>query len=180
MLTVPNEEKLYEAKLRRWFGIDREKKIHNNWQSYSKRAMTFDIEIVGDKRQMTDIAASMGIAGLRDYDLIINHRRKLFDLYDKLLKGVDGIRVVKGDFSTYWLCTVIVERRDDFAEMLFDKGVDTNLVQIRNDSYKVFGKRAELPVMDSLEDKYISLPLNMTVTEDDVSYISNLIREGGW
>ena len=178
MLTVPTEEKLREAKLRRWFGIDRERKLSTNWQSYLERKMTFDIEIVGDKRQMNDIAASMGIAGLKDYDYIIAYRSRLFNLYRQLLKDIDGIRLVDGHRSTYWLCTVLVERRDDFAEMLYEKGVDTNVVQIRNDSYKIFGSRADLPVMDTVEDKYISLPLNMTTSEEEVSYVCNLIRKG--
>ena len=70
-----------KAKLLRWFGIDREKKKANGWQAFKEREMTFDIEIPGHKRQMTDIAAAMGIGGLEDYDSIIEHRKNLFDIY---------------------------------------------------------------------------------------------------
>lgn len=180
MLVVHNEKEYRKAKLLRWFGIDREKKIANNWQAYQKRAMTFDIEMVGYKRQMTDIAAAMGIAGLAEYDHVIAHRKKIFDIYHRELQGMDGIRMVTSPFNTYWLATVIVERRDDFAKMLFEADVDTNVVQVRNDIFKIFGgKRADLPVMNELEHKYISLPLNMKTTEDDAVYITRKIR-GGW
>ena len=178
MLTVGSEDAKHYAKLSRWFGIDREKKIANNWSAYQKRAMTFDIEILGYKRQMTDIAAAMGIAGLKYYDKVIEHREKIFNLYKELLKGVDGIKVVDGDRNTYWLCTVLVEKRDEFAAKMFECDIDTNLVQIRNDVYKIFGGRVALPVMDEVEGKYISLPLTMETTEDNVRYITKCIKEG--
>lgn len=178
MLTVSNEKEYKKAKLMRWFGIDREKKIANNWQAYKKRAMTFDIEVLGYKRQMTDIAASMGIAGLKYYDFVIEHRKKIFNLYKKLLSGFDGIRIIDAPRNTYWIMTVLVENRDSFAEKMFEAGIDTNMVQIRNDAYKIFGGRVSLPVMDFVESRYISLPLTMETTEEDVHYISNTIKEG--
>lgn len=179
MLTCPTIESKQEAKLIRWFGIDREKKIANQWQAYKERKMTFDIEIPGCKRQMTDVAAAMGIAGLKVYDEMIAHRKALFDIYREKLKNIDGIKLIDGDVNTYWLCTVLVERRDDFAKMLFEADVDTNLVQVRNDIYKVFGgKRADLPIMNKVEDKYLSIPIGPHIRIADVHYICDRIKEG--
>lgn len=179
MLIVPTPSEAHQSKLMRWFGIDRQRKIENNWQAYTQRRMTFDIETIGYKRQMTDIAASMGLAGLLHYDRIINHRRKLFLLYKDLLRDVDGLRIIDGKHNTCWLCTLVVQRRDDFAQMLFDKGIDTNLVQVRNDIYAIFGGyRRELPVMDYVEDKYLSIPLGMHITHEDVEYICDCIKKG--
>ena len=180
MLVVNRDKHEKDAKLMRWFGIDRDKKIANNWQAYQKRAMTFDIELLGTKRHMTDIAASMGIVGLAHYDRVIAHRKKIFDVYKDEFRGLDGIKLVDGFENKYWLATVLVERRDDFAKMLFEADVDTNVVQVRNDIYSVFGgKREELPVMNELEEKYLSIPLNMRVTEDDAFYVARKIK-GGW
>lgn len=183
MLVVSNEDEYKTAKLMRWFGIDREKKIQSNWQAYKERQMTFQIDIHGYKRQMTDIAAGMGIAGLRHYEEIMGHLSNLFRLYKTLLLDCNGIRLVdslEGCKNTHWLCTVLVDRRDDFAKMLHENGVDSNMVQLRNDIFNVFGGRRndDVPVMDAVEGKYISLPLNMKVTEDDVQYICDLIKKG--
>lgn len=167
------------ARLLRWFGIDRNKKIKNNWQAYRERQMTFDIKLPGAKRHMTDIAAAMGIVGLKHYNHVIEYRKRLFDLYKSYLSKINGIKLIDGAVNTYWLLTVLVERRDDFARMLFEADIDTNVVQVRNDIYKIFGgKRAELPVMNKIEESYISLPLNMKVTEEDVHYICGKIKEG--
>lgn len=179
MLTTYNKNEYARAKKLRWFGIDRELKLANNWQAYQNRAMTFDIEEAGFKYHMNDVSASMGIVGLNYYDEIIAHRKKIFNIYKEQFKDLDGIRLVDGDVNTYWLATVIVERRDDFAKMLFEGHVDTNVVQVRNDIFDIFGgDRADLPVMNELEYKYLSIPLNMRVTEEDAYYISSLIKKG--
>lgn len=179
MLVTSNEKEYKTAKLLRWFGIDREKKIKANWQAYRERAMTFDIEVEGHKRHMNDIAAAMGIVGLKAYDNIISRRKRLFNLYRMFLNDTPGIKIIDSPGNTCWLMTVLVDRREDFAKMCFDCGIDTNLVQVRNDVYKIFGgKRADLPVMNYIEDKYISLPLTMKMTDDDVSYICDCIQKG--
>lgn len=168
MLTVNNEEEYKKAKLMRWFGIDRE----NIKVDYKIRTMTAEPELLGYKRQMNDIAAGMGISGLKHYAEVIAHRYKLFQLYKKLLK----VPVIDGKRNTYWLCTVLLENRDEVAEKLFKNGVETNLVHVRNDSMKIFGGRADLPTMDWVESRYLCLPLNMQTTEEDVIKISDLIN----
>jgi perosamine synthetase len=180
MLVVRGGEMARKAKLLRWFGIDREKKIKNNWQAYQYRKMTFDIELPGLKRQMTDIAAAMGLAGLKYYLYMMHSRSAQFEIYRERLKEIDGISLIDSDVNTYWLCTVLVDRRDDFAKMLFEADVDTNVVQVRNDIYKIFGgKRADLPVMNKVEHKYLSLPLGPHLRPEDIHYVCDKIK-GGW
>lgn len=180
MLTVNNEEEYRKAKLLRWFGIDREKKKENNWSPYTLgRKMTFDIELLGYKRQMTDIAASLGIVGLSNYTRMINYRNNLANIYKARLADVPRLKIVNGDVNTWWLFTVLVEDRDSFSKMLYSHSIDNNMAQVRNDIYRVFGgKRQELPVMNHLEDKYISIPLNNHITEQDVNFVCDCIEEG--
>ena len=175
MLTVNNKREYNTAKLQRWFGIDREKKILNNWQAYTKRTMTFDIDIYGYKRHMGDIAAGMGLVGLRHYNDIMLKRGILFRAYREKLKNV---KLIDAEQNSHWLCTVLVKDRDNFAKMLFHNGVDTNLVQIRNDNYSIFGGKEELPVMDEIESQYISLPLHMDMEVEDVERICSYIQKG--
>lgn len=180
LIVCPNEDEARKAKLLRWFGIDREKKIAENWQAYRERQMTFDIEVLGTKRHMNDISAAMGLIGLRHYQSIMEYRKKLFNLYCELLKEVKGIKIIDGKVNTYWLFTVLVEDRDNFAKKMYSLEIDTNVVQVRNDIYSVFGgKRTDLPVMNKVEHKYISLPLGLNVSEQDVHFICSAIR-GGW
>ena len=142
--------------------------------------MTYDIEVAGTKRHMNDVTAVMGIVGLLHYQRVLHYRQGLFRLYKSLLFGVPGIQMVDGINNVAWLATVLVDKRDDFAKMLFEADIDCHIVQSRNDTYKIFGgKRADLPVMNELEDKYLSLPIGMHVSEEDVHYICSKIK-GGW
>ena len=177
--TKDSERDRNRAKLLRWFGIDREKKIRNNWQAYLERKPTFDIQLPGYKYQMTDISAAMGLAGLARYDGVIAHRKKIFDIYRKRLHMQGSIRLIDGTPNTYWLATLLVEDRDSFAKAMFEADIDTNLVQVRNDVYKVFGgKKADLKTLAEVEDKYISIPIGMHISEDDAHYICDRIMEG--
>lgn len=177
--TANPERDRNNARLYRWFGIDRSKKIRNNWQACLERKMTFDIQLPGAKRQMNDIAAAMGLAALPYYGEIIEHRREIHTRYLDRLSKLDGIDVVDDVVNTFWLFTILADRRDDLIRKLFEADIDCNPVQLRNDIYKIFGgKRADLPVMNELEFSYLSLPQGMHVTVDDVDYICDVIKEG--
>jgi len=175
-----NDEKMYRrAKLLRWFGIDREQKQKKGWQAYQKREMTFDITEPGFKYQPTDIDATFGLAGLQEYDDIIEYRKEIFNLYKNELDGYKGIEVVDGKDNTYWLCGLILHEmdRDQFAETLKNKGIETNLVQVRNDIFTIFdGKRQDLPNMNEIEDKYIYIPLHTRMTWEEVRLVINTIK----
>ena len=176
MIVVRSEKEYARAKKLRWFGIDREKKRWANYQAYLGREMTTDIEEVGFKWQTTDLAASLGLGALKEYKKIMDHHERLCILYENNLSDISGLMVIGG----IWSFPVLVERRDDFAKKLADNGIETNLVQVRNDILTVFGgKRRNLPNMNWIEDKYIHLPLHMYVTGKDVERICGIIR-GGW
>ena len=69
-----------KAKRIRWFGIDREKKQKATWEN--------DIFEVGYKYQMTDLGASVGLEGLKDFNKVIKHRQNIFNIYlEKLIKN---------------------------------------------------------------------------------------------
>lgn len=177
MLVVNNDADYRKAKLLRWFGIDRNKKKANNWQAYREREMLFDIELAGHKRQMTDIAASMGIAGLEDYDKIVEYRKKIFDIYKSI--KMDGLTLIDGEKNVYWLATFLVEKREEFIKKLFDYNIETNVVQARNDMYKIFGgRRQDLPNMNWAETRYISVPLHNMMSIEDAVYIRDVIKSG--
>lgn len=177
MLVVKNNDDYRNAKLLRWFGIDREKKKACDWQAFREREMLFDIELPGHKRQMNDIAAAMGIAGLEEYDKIIKQREEIFNVYQSI--KMDGLTLIDGEENVYWLATFLVEDREGFIKKLYDHNIETNVVQARNDIYQIFGgKRQDLPNMNWAEDRYISIPLHNKMSVEDALYIKEVIKEG--
>ena len=130
--------------------------------------MAMEIEEAGYKYHMNDIAATMGIVGLRHSDEILDYRKTLCDTYIKNLQL--KYQCVCG--GAYWLFGILTGNRNDLIEYLKDRGIESDLVQLRNDIFKVFGgQRQNLPNMNRIEDRYLYLPLNCKVTIDDVNYI---------
>lgn len=168
----PREDPVAQVKRLRWFGIDRAAKLAGTWAN--------DITEVGYKYQMTDIAAAMGLEGLKVLDAQIQHRRALRDAYTRSLGGIAGISLLDRDpSSACWLCTVLVERREDFRRKLLSHGIESDLVHYRNDRYSIFQEfRGEFPNMDAIDSKYLVLPLHMDMGVEDVERVCGVVRSG--
>lgn len=178
MLCVRDAADYTRAKRLRWFDIDREAKANCNWQAWDRRGITFDQEVPGYKYHGNDIAAAIGLAGLRTFADRLNHRHRLVALYRGLLANSEAVELLKEGDSADWIFMVKAKQsRDELAEFLFRNGVETNVAHIRNDIFKVFGgKRLDLPGMNAVEMQYLCLPLNDYVSEDDVRYICELLK----
>jgi perosamine synthetase len=175
MLTLKDRGMEAKAKRIRWFGIDRSKKQLGIWEN--------DITEVGYKYQMTDIGAAMGLAALEEFDQTLALRRTLLSTYESGLKAIPGIHLVGSGYTdrehAAWICTVLVEKRVDFQRKLRENGIESNQVHYRNDRYSVFGgRRADLPHMDELEDKYLVLPLHTRMSVEDVERVCSVARSG--
>lgn len=178
MLCVLNEEDYEVARRRRWFGIDRVRRKPNVLGYYD-----FDVWETGYSYHMTNIAASMGLAQLEDWDAIFSRRAEIAKRYRQELQRVRGVTLFESRsdrVSANQLFTMHVEKRDDFCRMIRSKGVDVSIVHMRNDLYSVFGGlRDDLPVLDKFSETHISIPLHNKLTDEDVDYVIQCIK-GGW
>lgn len=175
MLTIKNRDLIEKARRVRWFGIDRSAKQMGHWEN--------DIYEVGYKYQMNDIAAALGLAALAEFDKTLIYRKQLFAEYEKQLAGIDGIKLigtgVKDREHAAWLCTVLVERREDLMNKLRSFNIESSQVHYRNDRYTVLGgRRSDLPNMDKVEDNYLVLPLHLKMKLEDVEYIGKVVKSG--
>jgi perosamine synthetase len=175
MLVCRNQADYERAKKLRWFGIDRDAKRRVDWKCIVNHQMAMEIEEAGYKYHMNDIAAAMGLVGLRHSDKILAYRTSLADRYNSHISKIDGYKTVFG--GAHWLFAVLTENRNDLMEYLRDKGIESDPVQLRNDVFKVFGgKRLDLPNMNRIENQYLYLPLNCKVTCDNVDYICEELK----
>jgi len=175
MLVVRDKNIIPKGERVRWFGIDRSNKQKGTWEN--------DIWEVGYKYQMTDIAAAMGLVGLKIFDKTLAYRQKLLGIYMRELSNVPGLKLIGANRTdrthAAWLCTALVENRVGFMNYLRENRIESGQIHYRNDRYSVLGgRREDLPMMDSVEDKYIVLPLNTHLTEQQVEYVCSTIKKG--
>jgi perosamine synthetase len=176
LLAIKNPTLLEKGKRLRWFGIDRVAKQGGIWSN--------DITEVGYKYQMTDVGATMGLAGLRKIAHILQHRRKILNVYMTELSGIKGLYNVGIDSlddreHAAWLHTILVENRDQLQAKLLSHGIESAPVHYRNDMYTVLGGRsAGFPNMDAIENNYLVLPLHMNVSIVDALRVCKVIKSG--
>ena len=73
---------------------------------------------------------------------------------------------------------ILAEKRDELGVFLNARDIETNMIHLRNDIFKIFGgKRLNLPNMDWIESRYLYLPLNTKVTKEDVGYVCDKVKE---
>jgi len=178
MLVVRNQADYRRAKRLRWFDIDREAKANKRWQAWDRRGITFDQEVPGYKFHGNDIAASIGLAGLKTLPRTLQYRKRLAAEYRKRLSNCPSVELLKDGDSADWLFMVKARgNRDDLAEYLMKHGVETNVAHIRNDIFKVFGgRRRRLKGMNAVEFQYLCLPLNDRVRLADVRRVCDLLH----
>jgi perosamine synthetase len=174
MLVIKKKSQEKLAKRLRWFGIDREKKQNGIWEN--------DIKEVGFKYQMTDIAASLGLAGLETYKVASSYRLKLYKEYLKNLINLESVKILN-DFDPKkeiapWLFTIAVNNRKKLEKKLRSFGVESGQTHYRNDRYKIFRCKKKFKNMDSIDDKYLVLPLHNKVSISDVKRICKIIKSG--
>src|SRR5215831_886646 len=72
MLSVLTQAKYEEARRRRWYGLDRDKRVPSPLGE-----AIFNVTEVGYKAHMNDIAAAMGLEHLKEFDRIFARRHKI-------------------------------------------------------------------------------------------------------
>ena len=175
MLVLKNKKLLKKAKRIRWFGIDRLAKQGGTWEN--------DIKEIGYKYQMTDIGAALLLESIKEFQKIKNHRKKIFNIYSQELKSNKKITIVddpKIKGHAHWLFTILVNKKDHLQKKLREKGIETNQVHFRNDRYSIFKKfikNKKFKNMDTVENKYLVLPIHTKMKISDAKYISKKINK---
>lgn len=162
---------MQEARELRWFGL----------QKNVSRLET-DIKRVGYKYGMNNVNAIIGIVQLKHMNEIINKYIDNGKFFDKNLKDVDGIHLVKYNNNTepsYWLYTMKVDNRNDFIKMMQENGIEASPLHHRNDTHSVFNNsKCNLPNMDLWYEKYVHIPCGWWVSIEDRERIVELIKKG--
>lgn len=167
-----------QARVQRWYGIDRKHRTPNQMGYYD-----FDITLPGFGYHMTNIAAALGLEGLKALPALQLRRVAIAAQYRSALKNVNGLTLLREQIdreSSSHFFTINVERRDDFFRMMKSNKIEVSVVHYRNDAYTMFGGlRSDLPCLDRFSETYIALPTHAGLTEEDIHRIIAAVQ-GGW
>ena len=178
VLACLEEKDASRTKVLRWFGIDREK---------SKPSVLgereYDICEYGYKYHLNDLAAAIGLGNLEILQNNLTYRRKIARYYRNAFKKIAGLELL--DYqndreSSFWLFTLLVEKREDFILSLKRQGVPASVVHLRIDKNSIFGGITPgLTGQEIFDRKQVSIPIHTGLSDDDVELVVKSIK-GGW
>jgi perosamine synthetase len=177
-ITLNDEQMALRAKRNRWLGIDkgtwdRTALDRSYWWEY-------DVNEIGLKSHLHDISAAIGLVQLKKLKAANAKRREIVSMYREGLEGVEQIRMPPedgGDFISSWhLCEVKAENRNDLSVYLQGKGINTGVHYKPIHLYRCYGNRPLLPVSEKVFEQILTLPLYPDLKEEEVMFIIEAVR----
>ncbi len=182
-------------------GIDNDELYHQymllslHGQSKDALAKTklgaWEYDIIGPwyKCNMTDVCAGIGLGQIKRYDEILSRRKEIIDRYNKGLKGLP-ITVVthytsdivsSGHLYIINLNDKDAEQRNKFIEKMAGLGVATNVHYKplpMHTGYKKLGFKIEdYPNAYEQFKNVVTLPLHTCLSDEDVDYVIECVKE---
>lgn len=187
MITTENDEYADRMRIMSLHGISRDA-----WKRYTAGgSWYYEVLYPGYKYNMTDISASLGIHQLRRCEDMYQRRKRCAELYTELLSETPQVVCPeeKADTQHAWHLYVIrlkLERlkidRSAFIEELRKRNIGTSVHFIPLHLHPYYRltynyKPDDFPNAIYLYERIVSLPIYSKMTEDDVSYVAECVKE---
>lgn len=149
----------------------------------------YDIISPAYKCNMTDIMASLGLVQLKRYPDILERRKQIINMYDNGLEG-SVVKALKHYTEDNVSCghlylARIIGKKEDFRnrviEKMAEKGIATNVHYKplpMHTAYKNLGfDIKDFPNAFAMYENEITLPLHTLLTDTDVKYVIDALKE---
>lgn len=138
----------------------------------------------GLNSRLDNLQAAILDLQLRTYDSVMTRRRYLASLYTQRLSDVSEVFLPPAPdsdpdhFDIYQNYEIEAERRDELKQYLKEHGIGT-LIQWGGQAVhqlRALGFTQQLPYTDRLFTRMLMLPMNMSLSDDDVNYVCDNVR----
>ena len=183
-MMVSNDPELFkDVKAMRWVGIDKD-----NWksaQSYTEvnrdsMHWYYELNILGYKYNMNDLAASIGLIQLDKLDEMNNRRCNVIKSYINGINNqfVNPILPYEPEKYVYWMFAIKVENKEESIIYLKSKGIATGCHYTPLTLQPLFKKyKSACPIAEKEYFKMITLPLHSDLTKKEINYIISFLNK---
>ena len=144
--------------------------------------------LIGYNYRITEMQSAIGVEQLKKLEGIISVKRRNSATLNSALSGIKGIVtpvVARGCEHVYMMYTIKVipqefgATRDELSKWLTENGIQNKVYFPPAHDQLIFKGRKipALPVTDVIADQVLSLPFHSKITEQDISYIAEKIRD---
>jgi dTDP-4-amino-4,6-dideoxygalactose transaminase len=164
---------------------------HHAWDRYTEHGdWHYDVLAHGFKYNLSDIQAAIGIHQLKKLEGFIEQRALYAGMYNRALAGIEEVELPPDSSRSrhawhLYILRLNLQRlsidRSEFIRELKRKGIGTSVHFIPVPLLHFFGQiplaRAKCPRALSLYPRIVSLPLYPAMTEEQVHYVAQCVRE---
>lgn len=169
-LMVTDNRLLYE-KMKAYRVHGSGKKYHYDYIGYNSRLDTIQAAILRLK--------------LKRIDESISARAAHAEHYMNALHGISEISfplIREESKEVYYVFNILAEMRDDLQQSLSAAGVETSVYYLKplhlQECFRYLGyKEGDFPVAEKISGKILALPMHPDLTEDEIDYVSDVIRK---
>ncbi len=184
-MMVTNEPELFkDVKAMRWVGIDKD-----NWKTAQKYTDAnidamhwyYELNVLGYKYNMNDLAASIGLAQLKKLPSFNKRRAEIIRKYldgISAMPNIDPLLSYEPEKYDYWLFGVRAENRNDLIMHLKSNGIATGCHFTPLSVQPIFQQyESNCEFIEKEADKFITLPLHPDLTDEEVDYVINKLKQ---
>ena len=141
-------------------------------------------EIIGSTNRLDNLQAGILRVKLKYLNEWNRKRRKNASIYRKYLNDLKVIipKEFKGRRHVYHLFVIRVRNRDEVRKKLSDRGIGTGIhyptpIHLQN-AYKFLEyKKGDFPVSEKVADEILSLPMFPELSEEQIKYVCDSLKE---
>lgn len=135
--------------------------------------------------RLDSVQAVVGNHLIGDVKWITDKRIEFADRFDKAFKDISGITIPPRPTTerrVYHMYMLLVKKRDKLNDFLISKGIESKVhypipLHLQQASAGLGYKKGDFPVAESQAKNIISLPVHQHLTEEEVEYTINCVRE---
>lgn len=139
----------------------------------------------GRNSRLDNLQAAILLHRLKNYPEAISRRRAIASLYEELLSDIDELSLPVAPnrepehYDVFQNYEIRSKNRNALKEYLDTKGIGT-LIQWGGTpihQWRLLGFTQDLPKVDAFFKECIMLPMNTFISDEDVAYVCNNVRE---
>jgi len=153
-----------------------------------KRIRDFGREAGGSDHYLTkgwnfkfsDFQAVIGIEQMKKLPERVARKKEMGKLYDSLLVDVSGVELIKTNYedTAPWFFDILCERRDELKAYLKENGIGSREFYPPLHAEPAYGyDTLSFPVTEEISPKGLWLPSGIMVTDEQIRYVCEKIRE---
>lgn len=145
----------------------------------------YQYERVGVNSRLDSIQAAILEVKLKYFDKHILARQAAATYYDEHLSGIEGLQIpAKASYSTHTFhqYTIRTVKRNELQKYLGEKGIPSMIyypgaIHLQ-EAYQFLGyQKGDFPISENLAETVLSLPMHTELTEEQLEYIADIVRE---